>query len=243
MASFDTADEKTLTVYTFTGLAARLRALCSGMALAEATGRRFRMFWPATPDCGAPFKTLFQNEWPVEDVDMASVASHNRRTQLDKLSNSDLLFAEEQHLNITSGNWLVRGNQYASHVPLVQRCREFFVQLTPVAGISHAVDGFEAAHFRPMMIGVHLRRGDLVRVHAGLENSTDRAIAAVDSFLRHNRNAGVLLCTDDGAVDPRNGSAQTIVLQSNLSLISVSVLFVIPRARSIDAIRSRSRMR
>ena len=52
---------RTLTVGAGAGLTARLRILISGMALAEATQRQFRMLWPLTSHCAAPFNSLFVN--------------------------------------------------------------------------------------------------------------------------------------------------------------------------------------
>ena len=57
-----------LTVCCAGGLANRLKVLTSGLALAEATGRAFRMLWPLSANCAAPFGTLFTGEWSVVDI-------------------------------------------------------------------------------------------------------------------------------------------------------------------------------
>jgi hypothetical protein len=62
------APEWRLTVCSAGGLANRLKVLTSGLALAEATGRAFRMLWPLHASCTAPFATLFTNEWNVVDT-------------------------------------------------------------------------------------------------------------------------------------------------------------------------------
>jgi hypothetical protein len=55
------------------------------------------------------------------------------------------------------------------------------------------------------MIGVHLRRGDLLHQRPDVASNTAQAIAAVDQFLEKAPDAGVFLCTDDGAVAPNTG--------------------------------------
>ncbi len=70
------------------------------------------------------------------------------------------------------------------------------------------MDAFQEKHFRSTMIGVHLRRGDFVTVRPGIVDSTKNAMAAVDDYLNQHPDAGVLLCTDDGAVWPSKKIAQ-----------------------------------
>lgn len=62
-------DKKTLTVFCDGGLANRLRVLLSGMAAADISQRKFKMYWPRTPACAASFRELFKNNWPVQDVE------------------------------------------------------------------------------------------------------------------------------------------------------------------------------
>lgn len=55
------------------------------------------------------------------------------------------------------------------------------------------------------MIGVHLRRGNFLRSQAGSVANTAQAIAEVVRQLEQAPNAGILLCSNDGAVDPTTG--------------------------------------
>src|SRR5262249_49803631 len=64
------------------------------------------------------------------------------------------------------------------------------------------VEDFRHTHFRPKMIGVHLRRGDIYRYSPEALENTRGAMAQVDAYLREAPDAGILLCTDDGAKDP-----------------------------------------
>ena len=70
---------RTLTVVCRYGLCNRLRVLLSGMVLAEATGRSFRVYWPRTPHCHAAFGELFENAWGVIDGEPDAAARRGMR--------------------------------------------------------------------------------------------------------------------------------------------------------------------
>lgn len=195
---------RTLTVFCPLGLSNRLRVLLSGLALAEATGRRFQMLWPLTPACAAPFADLFANDWPVETVAADVVAD------LPYISGwfgclSDLLTAQEVDLVVGHPSWLLQPEQFLGHAPLMAHCQALFAALQPTPPIQQASAGFYQHHFRPTMIGVHLRRGDLLRQRPDTASNTAQAIAAVDHFLDAFPDAGIFLCTDDGATMPHSG--------------------------------------
>ncbi|MCX6033078.1 MAG: hypothetical protein NT169_27815 [Chloroflexi bacterium] len=194
----------TLTVFCPLGLSNRLRVLLSGLALAEASGREFKMLWPITPTCAAPFTDLFANPWPVQTVDASAVAD------LPYVSGwfghlPDLLIVHDPHVVVGHPGWLIRPEQFPGHEPLLACCQALFAELEPMAPIQHAVEEFRQRHFRPTMIGVHLRRGDLLRQRPDAAHNTAQAVAAVDHFLKEYPDAGILLCTDDDAVDPNTG--------------------------------------
>jgi hypothetical protein len=199
--------ERTLTVFCPLGLSNRLRVLLSGLALAEASGRRLTMLWPITPACAAPFADLFANDWPVQTVDASAVAG------LPYISGwfgnlPDLLTMPDPHLVVGHPAWLIRPDQFPGHDHLLALCQAFFARLQPVAPIQRAVDDFRQRHFRPTMIGVHLRRGDLLRERPDAANNTTQACVAVDQLLQKAPDAGILLCTDDGAIDPSTGQTR-----------------------------------
>jgi hypothetical protein len=192
----------TLAVFCSLGLSNRLRVLLSGLALAEASGRQFRMLWPITPACAASFAELFDNAWPVETVDAMAVAD------LPYISGwfgqlPDLLVAAEPDLVIGHPTWLIQPGEFSDHDRLMTRCEDLLNELQPVSVVQQRVDEFYQRHMRPTVIGVHLRRGDLLRQRPDAANNTAQAIAAVDRFADEYPDAGILLCTDDGAVDPK----------------------------------------
>lgn len=198
--------ERTLTVFCPLGLSNRLRVLLSGLVLAEATGRQFTMLWPSTPACAAPFADLFANNWPVQTVDASAVA------HLPYISGwfghlPELLTLDEPHVTIGHPGWLIQPGQYLWHDQLMARCQALFAELEPISPIRAAVETFRQRHFRPTMIGVHLRRGDLLRQRPDAASNTVQAVAAVDQFLAASPDTGIFLCTDDGAVAPNRGRA------------------------------------
>lgn len=198
-------EPRTLTVFTGAGLGNRLRVLLSGLALAEATGRALTMFWARSPACGAAFRELFTNDWPVVDVDKIPrelVAARPRKPRgRHKIGN--LLEAPEPHLVVRSSHWLIAPERFPAHRALAARCVELLGQLEPTSAIRDRVAAFRAQHFRPLMIGVHARRGDFLKVRPDRSWNTAEILAAVDRFLVERPEAGILLCTDDGAPEPR----------------------------------------
>jgi hypothetical protein len=195
--------ERTLTVYCRAGLSNRVRVLISGLALAEATSRRFRMLWARTHSCGAPFRELFASDWPVFDVDAVdpTLAAY-RGDAWSHRAASDLLAGGEPEVAVGLNSWLVppdprrRPVQYA-------RYRELLEELTPQATLRERIEEFRARHFHPPVIGVHLRRGDFLRMRPEVADNTQAALAAVDRFLASAPHARILLCTDDGIRDQK----------------------------------------
>lgn len=193
-----------LTVFCPLGLSNRLRVLLSGLALAEASGRQFTMLWPITPACAAPCADLFANDWPVQTVAASAVAG------LPYISGwfghlPDLLAVPQADLVVGHPTWLIRPGEYPGHDRLMARCQSLFAELTPTSDILDSVDAFRCQYFRSRMIGVHLRRGDLLSQRPDVAHNTDEAIAAVAGFLGQLPEASILLCTDDGAVNPNSG--------------------------------------
>jgi hypothetical protein len=175
--------------------------LVSGIAIAEATGRRFRMLWPKTLPCPATFQELFTNDFLVEDSDsftfsgVASVREYRTVMQVESL---DLLAEQEDDLYVTAPRWLLQPVLWVSHRAAYARALEILGELKPVASIQHEIDEFRRTLFRTRMIGVHLRRGDFHFYAPESSNNTQNAMIEVDRLLNMHPESGIFLCTDDG---------------------------------------------
>ncbi len=199
---------RTLTLFAHTGLSNRINVLISGLALAEASGREFRMLWPRTPACGATFGELFTNDWPVDEVDAQAITNLPYGWSRRNPAPPDLLAATADAIVLGSHRTLVCPDLYPDHAALVAPCLAYFRQLQPIAAIDTAIREFSDRHFRPRMIGVHLRRGDFVAIRPDLLGNTAAAMVEVESALQQFPEAGVFLATDDGAPDLRSGHLQ-----------------------------------
>ena len=187
-----------LTVFCPNGLSNRLRVLVSGMALAEASERQFCMLWPDTLACGAPFHALFENDWDIRDVEARAVAGLPYiSVWFDPLP--DLLSSNLEDLVIGYPNWLISPDRYPAHNHLQARSLDFFNSLAPALVVQNQVNIFREQFFRDQMIGVHLRRGDFMRERPDTSGNIEPAVQVVDRFLDACPDAGILLCTDDGA--------------------------------------------
>ena len=194
--------EKSLTLFSRSGLANRLRVLVSGLAVAETAGRAFTMYWPRTPPCSAVFGELFSNKWPVIDVDVLdpSIASMHVDAWYEP-SGRQLLTDTRERIVLGLNTWVIKpGDRSTPEVG--RRCNDHIRALQPIPELSERIAGFKARHFRPTMIGVHLRRGDFLRHRPDVAGNTKPAMDAVDKMLATAPDAGILLCTDDGALDP-----------------------------------------
>lgn len=201
----DYPSPRTLTVACFSGLANRLRVLLSGTVLARATGREFRMIWPSNEACGATFDRLFDGDWRVQ-----ASASHAgpRLVAFHALGTSpppDLLKATEADLAILHVGSFFAAHVHPHHAAHAAEADRLIDRLAPAPLLQQRVDRFAASHFRPSMIGVHLRRGDFVRRHPDVVANTAPAMACVDRLLERDAGAGILLSTDDGGPDQVTG--------------------------------------
>jgi hypothetical protein len=204
-------------VICFSGLGNRLRVLLSALTVAEATGRRLMFYWPRTADCGAALGELFEiNLDPIEGEPPAIKTWPSFGGWTDPPT-PDLLRATQPHLVLSTTDWLVQPTLYPAHVPLLARCAELLEALRPVAYVREQVQALQAAHFRPQMIGLHLRRGDFRRAQPGSAANTTAALAAAAGFLEQMPRAGLMLCSDDGALDPWTGQPWSAGVRAEFS--------------------------
>ena len=187
-----------LTVYANSGLCNRLKVLLSGSAIAQTTGRRFAMRWVGHKMPGS-FERLFQNEWNVR-----SDAPLDKRRLID-LTNQpwrtfpDLTQSQDDWLMVQHCDWLIRPAFFPHHAALQAQCAAFMQELKPIPALQERIDAFRDKNFRPRMIGVHLRRGDFHAFHPDVVNNLAATMETVDRWVDEESDAGILLCTDDGA--------------------------------------------
>jgi hypothetical protein len=220
-----------LTVAASAGLCNRLRVLLSGLALAEATGRRFTMLWPRTKDCAASFSDLFANAWPVQtmtDDEWRYLRQTVRREQV----RYDLLTADAADLYFWTSQSLLMPQRFPAHGALQRRMEDLLAVMQPADDIIARIEAFQADAFRPRMIGVHLRRGDLRVIEPVVTENAEAAMQAVDAYLAQCPDAGVLLCTDDGALNQYSGKLLPTegVRAKFVHRYGERVVFTIPRS-------------
>jgi len=198
-------EERTLTVAAYGGLANRLRVLTSAVVMAEATGRALTMQWHQMDTCGAAFSELYTNDLPVVNL------VGGPQTRLPHFAGPlgrnyfDILTRMEPHIAVMAVSWLALPEVYPHHAPLLAQCAAVLDGLTPVEEVAARVQAFREAHFRPTMIGVHLRRGDFHRAARFSVDNLGAALRVTREFLAADPEAGILLSTDDGAVNQWTG--------------------------------------
>jgi hypothetical protein len=171
------------------------------MALEEVTGRHFTMWWPRNFEVGASFDELFANDWDVVEAALDETMLLRRVGNYFDATIDDVVTSTEPDIRLRTAGWLVQPVLYRGHARLMERAAELFLDLCPIPEIADRIAAFRRENFRPTMIGVHLRRGDMTRHRPDLVANTDRALTQVERYLRQAPDAGILLCTDDGAID------------------------------------------
>jgi hypothetical protein len=194
-----------LTVFTEHGLSNRLKLLASGQVLAAAADAEFELLWPVNSACAAPFEALF--EAPCHPRVSVRAVPEESLSGLPRVvgwgaAPPDLLRARTSHVVLGHPSWLVRHDLYAAHAPLWAAVGPALCAIRPIATLRARIDAFTGAHFRPFVIGVHLRRGDFHSARPAAVGNTAAAVARVDLHLRRERDAAILLCTDEAHDGP-----------------------------------------
>jgi len=194
--------KKTLTVASNAGLGNRLRVLLSGKAVAEATGRAFAMQWKPTAACGCAFGRLFQNEWNVHEDTYFDYRKIYDLSNAPWQSFPDWYLLNDPDIFVFHHSFLYQTARFKHHRALEERAQQYMRALMPVDPLARRIEEFRQRHFRSCMIGVHLRRGDLMHHHPDTTGGFDLALRQTDAWLDKAPDAGILLCTDEGARNP-----------------------------------------
>lgn len=198
---------RTLTAVCVFGLCNRLKVLLSGRVLAAETGREFKMLWPLNSHCGATFRDLFEDGEDVCDLN-GELPAYLPPVQNWEDPFPDILSLPDRDVVVNCGFSLLRAVLYPAHAPLRWRCGRMLDAMRPATIVRETVERFVADRFRPAMIGVHVRRGEFMRDAEGKHNPFEDVFPAVDTAIKALPEAGILLCTDDGAPVPdADGSA------------------------------------
>jgi len=192
----------------------------SGLAWERLTARRFRLLWPCNAPCSAAFHQLFA---PIPSI---SPASEDEVMKMPAVGSYlftpmfDIAESREDHLRFRSSGWLVPPKLSPAaglvarllprapapftpiHNTVLRGAAELFGQLQPQPRICERVASFRASNFRTRMIGVHVRRGDFREQRPDALADIDRIERAIRRYLDEMPDAGILVATDDGALNP-----------------------------------------
>lgn len=226
--------ERSLTVTCYLGLCNRLRVLLSGKIIAQVARREFTMLWVPTVGCGCAFDQLFQNDWNVCGDIPANRFQWLDCTRTPLYAFPDLTGNAEAQLAVEVNGWMLRPNLYPDHAVLEQHAHALTRELAPVPPIAREIATFRSQHFRDKMIGVHLRRGDFLRWRPDVVGNLQATFHAVDRWLDDAPEAGILVCTDDGAPNPYHGRATSREEIVARFLTRYGTRIVAPRTSTLD---------
>lgn len=184
------------------GLANRLRALVGCRVLADRSGARLCVQWPANGACQARFDELFEpHGWETLDfVDTAEFA------RIDSANGTLRIDGAPWFTQI----WARHGRELGDEASF---CREAVAHLRSLRALRahrERVDEFAAAHDLASRVGVHIRHTDNVSDHAVLARSgadfDPRRVSQLEGFYAllaslHGAGERAFLCTDDPDVE------------------------------------------
>ncbi len=224
--------KRTLTAHARNGLCNRLKVLLSARALAEVSGREMQMLWSVSHGCNCSFEQLFQNQWNVSSEIQLDEAQLLDLTKMSWHRFPDVLAMTDAEFTIRHYDWLIDPTRYPHHAPLQKRCIELMNELEPIPNIQARAQTLREQLFRDVMIGVHLRRGDFVHIRPDTVANFEPATHVVDEWLTRQPNAGILLCTDDGAVNPssRQETPQEGIVKNFMKRYGERVVLTQPRS-------------
>lgn len=193
--------ERALVIFPKGGLANRLRATASGWLLARACGRSFHVNWRPDDVCGAEWGELFQNRFSPHPMDAAELCGEGMLHR----DGEGARLPEGMARAVSDDPRPVIGIQ-TSQLFRPPGCEnfgaargEFYRSLIPVAEVQDTVCEFMGAVDVRQMVGVHIRRGDLVSD----KGHNSHAISPIGDFIKRcraelasRRPAGFFLATD-----------------------------------------------
>jgi|GEM_PF-2021141 len=198
-----------LTLYCDSGLANRMCVLVSGRVMARAAGAELEFLWPLCATCNCSFERLFEPSPEVRTVPYEAIVGLPSIRRTWGSQPVDLLAQTDDHVTWGFVSWWLRPDLYPAHAALQDELAPALAALVPAAPIRERVAAFKAAHFRPQMIGVHLRRGDFHTARPDVVANTAQVIARIAEHLVTWPHAGILLATDDGAAGGEIGAGRS----------------------------------
>lgn len=183
-----TPQPDTLVLQVCAGLANRLRALVSGICLAEDLKRRLHVIWPANePSCMARFKDLFDSSSLPSWVKVDMGPLEGEAIMVLSPEDMDVYVKMGSTAAIKSYGWF--------HQADLPRFYAHFCKLRPIQPILTELDTLSPLKVRPQhLVGVHIRRGDheKAKKHSTLD-------LFVDAMLKEPSTTHFLVATDSSA--------------------------------------------
>ena len=209
-----------LVIYCDGGFGNRFNALVSGLVISATLGLRPQVVWPVNNWCGASFDSLFENDLPVVDRELASFMPERDRHQY---------FIVEDRLGLADA-WVS-----PLHQPHWDAVRSFFAQSDkPVFYYTALIPGFiDAATVLAQVRALRLRAGLVARAEEFLRSQqigalhgdffgvqirkTDFGANGADDnnlfeLISQRPMQRFFVCSDDKAVEQRFGALPQVAI-------------------------------
>jgi len=193
--------QRALILFPVGGLGNRLRATASAHILAEEAGRAFYLNWIPDPTCNARWDDLFLNRFPAFPSDMETLRASHRlhcgdaHGRLPEDTVKAILDDPRPVVAISTGQQL----RPPHRDDFKQKKSEFYRALIPIGPIEEEVRRYLERVDVPAMVGVHIRRGDLISD----KGANPFAISPIGLFIQacrrelaSRRAPGLFLSTD-----------------------------------------------
>ena len=203
--------ERLLVATSSSGLGNRLLVLAGAQRLAEQTGRRLLMHWPANDQLGCHFEDLFTNSLErLEPGDLDFLLRTDRTVKVyNTWRHSGPLYTDvardgdpDAEIVILKG-WIAA--RYAGEHRTTELDEEVGVYLRKLTPRAEFLDAARAWPLPPKTVGVHLRRGDPTREFIDEYRTVDdqQFLNLMDAVLRAEPETSFFLATDHPPTEAR----------------------------------------
>jgi hypothetical protein len=209
-----------LVIYCDGGFGNRFNALVSGLVISATLGLRPQVVWPVNNWCGAPFDSLFDNDLPVIDRELASFMAERERYQYfiveDRLGLADewvspLQLPHWDAVRQLFGRSLKPVFYYTALIPgfiepaaVLSQVRALRLKPAIVARAEEFLRSHQVGAVHGDFYGVQIRKTDF-----GAHGADDDNLYELISQRPQHR---FFVCSDDKAVEQRFGALPQVLV-------------------------------
>jgi hypothetical protein len=182
------------------GISNRIKCLISSMKLAEKTNRDLIVYWPKDEACNCNFSDLFENEIKGVSKEELKKIILNKNYELyqnyfNKMKKEFVLVDSSRFEGFSQEDIQLKFEKTSREV--VKEILSYLNKLKVKKEILIQVNKFIKKKFSKNMIGIHIRRGDFVKLSIADISPDEKFIEEMKKEIEKNKNVKFFLATED----------------------------------------------